>query len=157
MVNTLSTDTTPSSDNALEFCLRLARAYAVLTRRLDNTLSSVHGLSFSDFMIMYHLHRAEGARLRRIDLAERVGLTASGVTRSLLPLEKIGIVSRQADPRDARVGYAILTTTGQELFVNALKSAGTVCRDVTESVSEDQIASLLPVLGRLSGMNPSKS
>ena len=44
---------------SLEFCLRLTRAYTTLTRRLDNALSSVHGLSFGDFMILYYLgHRA---------------------------------------------------------------------------------------------------
>jgi hypothetical protein len=85
----------------LDFCLRLTRAYATLTRRLDNVLSGLHGLSFGDFMILYHLGRAPGKRLRRIDLAERLGLTASGVTRSLLPLEKLGLVTRQPDPRDA--------------------------------------------------------
>ena len=90
------------TDPALDFCIRLARTCAVLTRRLDNKLSGVHGLSFSHFMVLYSLDRADGQRLRRIDLAERMGMTASGVTRMLMPLEKIGLVSRQADPRDAR-------------------------------------------------------
>jgi len=66
-------DTIVSPSTSLELCLRLTRAYAVLTRRLDNKLSSVHGLSFSDFMVLHSLSRAEGARLRRIDLAERMG------------------------------------------------------------------------------------
>ena len=94
---------------SLDFCLRLARAYSVLTRRLDNALGNLHGLGFSDFMVLYHLQRAPATRLRRIDLAERLGLTASGVTRTLLPLEKLGLVARQPDPRDARVGYASIT------------------------------------------------
>jgi hypothetical protein len=97
-----------SSEN-FEFCLRLTRAYATLTRRLDNALSNLHGLSFSDFMILYYLGRAPESRLRRVDLAERLGVTASGVTRSLLPLEKLGLVLRQPDPRDARVGYGCST------------------------------------------------
>lgn len=46
------------SSLSLMFCLRLARAYAVLTRRLDNGLAGVHGLSFGDFMVLYHLQRA---------------------------------------------------------------------------------------------------
>ncbi|MEN9397338.1 MAG: hypothetical protein RLZ81_1868, partial [Pseudomonadota bacterium] len=45
---------------SLEFCMRLTRAYATLTRRLDSALSSLHGLSFGDFMILYHLERAPG-------------------------------------------------------------------------------------------------
>lgn len=152
------TDDTPIVQSpSLELCLRLVRAYAVLTRRLDNKLASVHGLSFGDFMVLYYLQRAEGSRLRRIDLAERMGLTASGVTRSLLPLEKIGVVSRQADPRDARVGYAILTIAGQQLFTNALSSAELICQEATQSVPGDQLDALLDILGMLAGINLSNA
>ncbi len=146
---------TPST--SLELCLRLTRAYAVLTRRLDNKLSSVHGLSFSDFMVLHSLARAEGSRLRRIDLAERMGLTASGVTRTLLPLEKIGLVGRESDPRDARVGYATLTPAGQELHGYALASAEVICQDATQAVSGEQLAAVVDLLGGLAGINASNA
>lgn len=146
-----------NADPALDFCIRLARAYAVLTRRLDNKLSGVHGLSFSDFMVLYCLDRASGQRLRRIDLAERMGMTASGVTRMLLPLEKIGLVARQADPRDARVGFAILTTAGADLLGHALKSAEAICQEAIQPVPADQVDALLAILGQLAGMHLANS
>ena len=146
---------TPST--SLELCLRLTRAWAVLTRRLDSKLSSVHGLSFSDFMVLHSLARAEGSRLRRIDLAERMGLTASGVTRTLLPLEKIGLVGRESDPRDARVGYATLTPAGQELHGYALASAEVICQDATQAVSGEQLAAVVELLGVLAGINRSNA
>lgn len=142
---------------SLELCLRLTRAWAVLTRRLDNRLSSVHGLSFSDFLVLHSLARADGGRLRRIDLAERMGLTASGVTRTLLPLEKIGLVGREPDPRDARVGYAVLTPAGVELHGHALASAEVICQDATQAVSGEQLASVLDLLGQLAGINLSNA
>ena len=145
------------SSASLEFCLRLTRAYATLTRRLDNALSSVHGLSFGDFMILYYLDRAAGARLRRIDLAERLGVTASGVTRSLLPLEKLGLVSRQPDPRDARVGYALLTDSGRQLLKYALVSIEPIAVEAVQMVSADQIEELSLLLGQLAGINLSNS
>jgi len=148
-------DTKPSS--SLEFCLRLARGYAVLTRRLDNALSNLHGLSFSDFMVLYHLQRAPGTRLRRIDLAERLGLTASGVTRTLLPLEKLGLVARQPDPRDARVGYATLTDAGQGLLADALISVESISQEATQAVPGDQIESFSQLLGQLAGINLSNT
>jgi DNA-binding MarR family transcriptional regulator len=148
---TSDADTAPSS--SLEFCLRLTRAYAVLTRRLDNTLANLHGLSFGDFMVLYHLQRAAGARLRRIDLAERLGLTASGVTRTLLPLEKLGLVAREPDPRDARVGYAILTKAGQRLLANAVVSAESISREATQMVADDKIETFSSLLGQLAGIN----
>lgn len=148
-------DTAPSP--SLEFCLRLTRAYAVLTRRLDNALGSVHGLSFSDFMVLYHLHHAGAARLRRIDLAERLGLTASGVTRTLLPLEKLGLVAREPDPRDARVGYAVLTKAGLRLLTNALISAESICQEATRMVEGEKISTFSLLLGQLAGINLSNA
>lgn len=140
-----------------DFCLRLARANAVLVRRFDNALGSHHGISFSDFQLLNHLARANGGRLRRIDLAERLGLTASGVTRALLPLEKIGLVTRQSDPRDARVGYAAVTPTGVELLVNATAVVDLVSREAIRAVPQEQTAAMSALLGQLAGMNPSNS
>jgi DNA-binding MarR family transcriptional regulator len=137
--------------------MRLTRAYATLTRRLDNALSNVHGLSFGDFMILYHLERAPGSRLRRIDLAERLGVTASGVTRSLLPLEKLGLVARQPDPRDARVGYALLTEAGQQLLQYALVSVQPIAQEALQQVPADQVEALSMLLGQLAGVNLSNT
>jgi hypothetical protein len=65
MKGTLKVEEAESSAAAgLEFCIKVSRAYAILTRRLDNALSSLHGLSFADFMILYHLERAPGGKLR---------------------------------------------------------------------------------------------
>jgi DNA-binding MarR family transcriptional regulator len=142
---------------SLEFCLRLSRAHATLTRRLDNSLSSLHGLSFVDFTILYYLDRAAGAKLRRIDLAERLGMTASGVTRTLLPLEKLGLVSRKPDPRDARVGFAALTDAGRRLFKYALDSIEPLAQEATQSMTAEQLDTLLSPLAQLAGMNLSNS
>jgi DNA-binding MarR family transcriptional regulator len=144
---------TATNDGALDFCLRLARAQAVLVRRLDGSLGNVHGISFSDFQLLYHLSRAVGERLRRTDLAERLALTASGVTRALLPLEKIGLVERQPDPRDARVGFAALTPSGHALLVNATDTAQMVCRDILRDAAHEQMAALAGVLGQIAGIH----
>jgi DNA-binding MarR family transcriptional regulator len=147
--------TTPPSTPSTDFCLRLARAHAILIRRFDSALGNHHGISFGDFQVLDHLSRAPGGRLRRVDLAERLGLTASGVTRTLLPLEKIGLVTRQPDPRDARVGYAAVTPAGQELLTNATVVTDLVSRDLLQSVEPEQLAALSAVLGQLAGITAS--
>jgi DNA-binding MarR family transcriptional regulator len=144
---------TQTHDGALDFCLRLARAQAVLVRRLDGSLGNVHGISFSDFQLLHYLSRAVGERLRRTDLAERLALTASGVTRALLPLEKIGLVERQPDPRDARVGFAALTAAGRELLVNATDTAQMVCRDILRDAEHGQMETVAVVLGQVAGIH----
>jgi DNA-binding MarR family transcriptional regulator len=149
MIMTSPSDTDLDAELALTFCLRLSRAHATVTRRLDRVLSGLHGLSFADFLILHHLARAPGARLKRIDLAERLGLTASGVTRSLLPLEKLGLVSREPDPRDARVGYATLSDSGRELLGYAETSVLQAARESTSVVPADRIEDLSQLLLRL--------
>lgn len=144
----------PDGDNALDFCLRLARAQAMLVRRFDSTLGNLHGLSFGDYQLLYHLQRAPGGRLRRIDLAERLALTASGITRSLMPLEKIGLVARQADQRDARVGYAAITATGQDLLAHANTTAQALARELLGNASAGQLAPLTLLLGGIAGNQP---
>ena len=140
-----------------DFCLRLVRAHAVLLRRFDNALGSQHGISFSDFQLLHHLARAPGGRLRRVDLAERVGLTASGVTRTLLPLEKIGLVTRQSDPRDARVGFAVITNAGQEMVLNATAVVDLVSREAIRGIAPAQVADMAAILGGIAGMNAANS
>lgn len=130
--------TAPAANGStLDRCIRFSRTYTSAARRVDAKLSAVHGLSFGDFMILYHLKHAHNARLRRADLADSMGLTASAVTKSLLPLEKIGLVSRQSDPRDARVGYACLTPAGDQVFADAKVSAEFACQEAYEAMVEE--------------------
>ena len=65
----------------------LLRAHAATTRQLSALLVAEHGLTINDFEALLHLSRAEGHRMRRVDLAGELLLTASGVTRLLDGLE----------------------------------------------------------------------
>ncbi len=134
MHNSNESEPAEAKPTALDFCVRLTRTYTETLRRVDGKLSSVHGLSFGDFTILYHLKHAHESRLRRTDLAELMGLTVSAVTRSLLPLEKIGLVDRKSDPRDARVGYACLTSAGHRLFADASETAESACQDAIQAM-----------------------
>lgn len=145
----MSTDTLTT-----EFALRMSRAWATLQRRLDNALGGHHGISFADYQLLLQLQRAPGGRLRRVDLAEKLGLTASGVTRSLLPLEKIGLVARQSDPRDARVGYALVTPAGSELVTNATVVVDNVSRTVLGGPSRAQLEATSTLMAQIAGVPP---
>jgi DNA-binding MarR family transcriptional regulator len=146
-----------ADDRNLEFCLRLTRAHLAVTRQLDNVMSGLHGLGFADFMILHYLDRAPGRRLRRVDLAERLGLTASGTTRSLIPLEKLGLVARESDPRDARVGFAVLTDAGRQLLAHAAATASQVAAEITAAVPATRLDDVSKFLRQIAGMNSSNS
>ena len=76
----------------------------------------VYGTSFSEFLILKAVHEEGEAGVRRVDLAERVGLTISGVTRAIAPLEKQGYVETLDEATDARVRKVAMTKTGATLF-----------------------------------------
>ena len=155
-----STNDTPPDgalSSHLEFVLHLVRTQTVVIRRLDQALGSYHGLSFNDFLLLHHLSQGPGGRLRRVDLAERHGLTASGITRTLLPLEKLGLVERQQEPRDARVAYAALTGAGRELLGHAHLLAGQVSKELLRAGSPEDLQATSQALARIATMALSRS
>jgi DNA-binding MarR family transcriptional regulator len=93
---------------------QLLRAHAALTRRFTSQLFEEHGLTLNDYEVLLHLAHAPDRRLRRVDLAERVLLTPSGITRLLEGLERAGYVGRATCESDARVAYAVLTDEGHD-------------------------------------------
>src|SRR5919106_3576974 len=76
------------------------RAHAAVTRALNAELVAEHGLTLNDYEVLLRLAHAPDRRLRRVDLAESVVLTASGVTRLLDGLEKSGLVERDSCDTD---------------------------------------------------------
>lgn len=133
----------------LELALLVSRTNAELARRLDRRLGAFHGISFVDFSVLNELGRDPNGRLRRVDLAEKMGLTQSAVTRILLPLEKIGLVSRHPDPHDARVGYAALTKTGRVMLENATVTAEEVCGDLISGIRDEDLEAAQAVFARI--------
>ena len=117
-----------SINPSLDLLIRLARFQATVNRKFDKL--SIHGLGMNDLLIMHALQQAPMEKLRRVDLAEKIGVTASGITRLLLPMEKIGWVAREAGERDARVTYAVLTKAGKQLYKDAVKSANYIAADI---------------------------
>ena len=121
----------------LKFFITLAQVYAKTTQVFDRHL--LGGLGFNDLIILYYLGGSPDEKMRRIDLAEKVGLTPSGVTRMLLPMEKLGMVKRESDPRDARVSYVKLASGGKRLLEETLEEAEIVAEELLPSVSLEKM------------------
>ena len=98
-----------------ELLIRLTSLQALFHKRLTVALSA-HGVSVTDYLVLRQLDGASGKKLRRIDLAQAVGLTPSGVTRLLNPLEKIGLIRKDAGSRDARVSLVAITGAGTRIY-----------------------------------------
>lgn len=137
-----------SLSTQLKFLLQLAKVQALLSRKLDGGLG---GLGFTEFIILYQLSCSPDEKLRRIDLANKVGLTASGVTRLLLPMEKIGLVSKETNIHDARVSYVVLAPGGKRKLEEGLERAEYLATEILPSGKKDTIASFLALLSEISG------
>ena len=90
--------------------------------------------------------------MRRVDLAEALLLTASGVTRLLDGLESAGLVERATCASDRRVVYAVLTEAGRAKLDEAAESHLAEVRALFEGrFDEDELAHLGELLDRLHG------
>src|SRR5258708_39180665 len=121
---------------ALHEFLGIRRAVALWEARADAELGAVHGLGLSDFATLHHLAEAPGGRLRRVDLARRLALTPSGITRLLAPLERRHIVEREQDKEDARSTYAVLTEAGRTLVKDATETCSALAETVLGSLNK---------------------
>lgn len=134
---------------SLKFFLNLNTVQLITAKRFDSKLNS-HGISLNDFMILYHVGEAPDEKLRRTDLAEKIGLTASGITRILTPLEKLGLVRKEANSRDARVSYVKLAPAGKRILNEAITTAESTTEQIlnlTRTKKLDDMARFLIELG----------
>lgn len=132
---------------------RLLRAHASTRRLLNAQLSTEQGLTINDYEALSLLAHAEGRRLKRIELARRLVLTPSGVTRLLEGLERAGLVERAACPDDLRVCYAQLTDEGAErLEAASCGHVGSLRAILEEHLSDEEIEELAHLLGKLPGV-----
>lgn len=89
-----------------------------IQKRIGGALS-VHGIGLSEYLVLNQLYIAPAQKMRRSDLAEQVGLSPSGITRLLNPMEKMGLVEKEENPRDARVSLVTLTAAGKRIYGDA--------------------------------------
>jgi len=140
---------------AIESFVSLVRASTHATRHLSTQLTADHGLTLSDYEVLLRLARAPDRRMRRVDLAEEVLLTASGITRLLDGLERSGYVERGSCDTDRRVVYAVLTDEGRQKLRDASTSHVVQIEEFFRSrYDEQQLAALAALLARIDSADP---
>jgi DNA-binding MarR family transcriptional regulator len=137
-----------TASTSLSTVLDLSLARTLVLRHVDEPLGHHHGVGLSDLALLLELRNAPGEKLRRVDLAQRIGITPSGVARQLAPLERIGLVGRESHARDARLALVTLTETGRriadEALVTAEQAAESALRGIwPDAADHEQLAALL--------------
>ena len=131
---------------------RLLQAADDFRAGLAGEFAAVHGISVNEFMMMLHLERSAANRLSRVDLAKRMHVSASTITRMAAPMEKLGLVDREVDGRDARLVYVVATDAGRKKLTETLatfsKRAGYLFNDRWD---DEEIVQFAAMLRRLIG------
>ena len=129
---------------------RLIGAYSALTGQLSARLVDEHGLTLSELEVLLLLSRAPERAMRRIDLATRVRLSPSGITRMLDRMEATGLVEKGACKEDARVSYAVLTDSGMARLRRAWRAhCAAIEQLLGERFDAEELASLTELLDRV--------
>ncbi|MEH6557286.1 MAG: MarR family transcriptional regulator [Oceanicoccus sp.] len=127
---------------AMNLVFNVTSLHARMLKRIDQGLS-VHGISFTEFMVMHYLNNASNGTMRRIDLADSISLSASGVTRLLMPMQKIGLIQKEVNPRDARVSLVKLTKTGKKIYADSAVSFEYAAGVMTQKLSATQLVEFI--------------
>ncbi len=132
----------------MKLVIELSALHSSVLKRIESQLS-IHGISFTEFLVMHRLSAAPSKTLRRIDLAESVGLSASGVTRVLKPMEKIHLVEKESNPRDARVSLVKLSRPGEVVYQDAFTSVEQSAESLAKALTKKQLSSVLELIAAL--------
>ena len=138
----------PITNPAIKFFINLEKTQSILSHRFDRGLG---GLSFSEFLILFYLDQADGQKMRRVDLAEKIGMTASGVTRLLLPMEKIHLIKSGPTEKDARVRFVTISPAGKEKLTEALERLEILAEEIIPTTKTKEIEIFSDLLIEISG------
>ena len=83
---------------------------------LNRDLLHSAGLTLAENLALCQVAMSPERRLRMVDLAGRLVIAQSAVTKTVDRLEVRGLLRRDRDPADRRSVYATLTSDGEKVF-----------------------------------------
>lgn len=104
------------SDEQLRTWRAFLNAHSTMLRRISRDLEEAELPPLPWYDVLAALRDAPDARLRQVDLAERVLLSHSGLSRLLDRIEAKGLVARVRCPGDRRALHLMLTPEGEKML-----------------------------------------
>src|SRR5262245_16748195 len=125
-------------------------AHAVLIEKIEVRLTASGLPPLAWYDVLWALERAEGERRRMSELADRVVLSRSNLTRLVDRLEEAGFVARERSADDRRGAYAVLTASGRDVRRRMWPTYQAAIRELFENhLSDAEVAVLGAVLKRI--------
>ncbi|HUR13011.1 MAG TPA: MarR family transcriptional regulator [Mycobacteriales bacterium] len=146
----MTTARTRLTDSQLGAWRLFLRAHAQITRRLEHDLLTEQELPLASYEVLLHLAEAPGNHLRMTELADRVLLSRSGLTRLVDRLEGEGLVTRVSCPSDARGTNAVLTEAGRDRLRSAAPThLRGIAEHVTDRLTPEEVTQLSTLMHKL--------
>jgi len=113
---TETTSTPRLNDEELRTWRAFLRAHSTMLRRISLDLEEAELPPLTWYDVLATLRDAPDLRLRQVEIAERVLLSNSGLSRLIDRIEAKGLVERVQCDTDRRSLYVQLTDEGQEML-----------------------------------------
>jgi DNA-binding MarR family transcriptional regulator len=124
-------------------------AEARLNERLDRELRDAHGLSMAEYAVLVHLSEGPPDGIRMSDLAGRLLLSRSGLTRRVDSMVRAGLLTRRSCPADGRGLMAQMTASGRRLLEQAAPTHVAGVRRYLIDVMADRLGALAEGLAQI--------
>ena len=127
-------------------------AHATVVSEIDARLRDAGQIPLNWSDVLIELYEAPTQRLRMSEVADRVLLTRSGLTRLVDKLEQEGYLRRELDPKDRRSFYAVITPQG----IAAMRGAWPIYRESINTLfaahlGEEEAAMLVRIFAKIAG------
>lgn len=140
----------PLNEQELQLWLAFLRTSVLLNGRLAEEMRRKNRVPIAWYDVLVHLYHGPAAGLRMQDLAERMVMSNSGLTRLLDRMVDKGLIRRELCAEDRRVIFAVLTDRGRALLEELLPQhqARVRCYFI-DRLTEEEIAVMGPALERV--------
>ncbi|MGI8799537.1 MAG: MarR family winged helix-turn-helix transcriptional regulator [Pseudonocardia sp.] len=130
--------------------LELHQVSALLYGALSRRLEVEAGMTAAEHDVLWYLANVPARRARMSDIADRLQMTRSGITRLVDRLEKQSWITRESPREDRRTTYAVLTAAGTQALRCSVRAVGSVRPGLFDDrLSDQEVADLRRVLGKL--------
>ncbi|MFB4267689.1 MarR family winged helix-turn-helix transcriptional regulator [Nonomuraea sp. GTA35] len=125
--------------------------HARVESRLGTTLQRRHGIGLSEYRALVHLAASPTGELRMQELADKLGLNQSSVTRLVARLNAAEFTYRDLCPDDKRGVYTVITEAGRARYAEASHTYEETLRSALEEAGQAD-AALAAAISALGGM-----
>jgi DNA-binding MarR family transcriptional regulator len=127
----------------------LLQTHAALVPQLDRAVREDSGLPLAWYDVLLELAAADDGRLRMSDLAHRVVLSRTRISRVVDELTVAGLVAREQNPADGRSAFAVLTPQGRARFEQAAPGyLDQIERRFAAGLTDDELRTIARALRR---------